>query len=424
MKIGAIVFFAGMVGCAVLQPISAAMSATPAEKVLYSFCSRKGCADGTQPEVGVIYVNGALYGATMIGGTGHSEECNQFDGCGVLFKLDPGSGAEQVLHSFCSSKNCMDGDRPFGDLIYLGGLVYGTTYGGGVNGEYGTVYSLDPATDVHKVVYSFCSIALCLDGWGPMGSFIHSGNTLYGTTNGGGPGGQNRGTVYSFYRTNGAESALYSFCQELSCFDGEYPSAGLVAAGGVAYGTTYDGGVYNGGTVFSLNLKTGAETVLYSFCTQANCADGAHPQSGLIDINGYLYGMTSVGGDGVYCPNTSGCGTLFAVNASSGAESVLHAFCSQESCSDGSEGTAFTTGGLINVNGVLYGTTQYGGEGASGTVFSFDLKSRSETVVHAFGGPPDGNEPAAGLINVKGVLYGTTLFGGVHGGGSVFQLRL
>jgi uncharacterized repeat protein (TIGR03803 family) len=76
------------------------------------------------------------------------------------------------------------------------------------------------------------------------------------------------------------------------------------------------------------------------------------------------------------------------------------------------------------VNGVLYGTTQYGGEGASGTVFSFDLKSRSETVVHAFGGPPDGNEPAAGLINVKGVLYGTTLFGGVHGGGSVFQLRL
>src|ERR1700674_5667445 len=43
------------------------------------------------------------------------------------------------------------------------------------------------------------------------------------------------------------------------------------------------------------NLYT--ETVLYSFCSQTNCADGFEPYAGLIeDASGNFYGTTSLGG--------------------------------------------------------------------------------------------------------------------------------
>jgi uncharacterized repeat protein (TIGR03803 family) len=100
-------------------------------------------------------------------------------------------------------------------------------------------------------------------------------------------------------------SVLYSFCSSANCADGELPQAGLIQdAAGNLYGTTTAGGGNsnsscgsNGcGTVFKLD-STGQETVLYSFCSAANCTDGAAPQAGLIqDDTGNLYGTTSVGG--------------------------------------------------------------------------------------------------------------------------------
>ena len=59
------------------------------------------------------------------------------------------------------------------------------------------------------------------------------------------------------------------------------------------------------GTVFSVNPTTGAETVLYSFC-QRKCADGTFPFAGLIDVKRTLYGTTFAGG-------TNSGGTVFAV---------------------------------------------------------------------------------------------------------------
>jgi len=61
--------------------------------------------------------------------------------------------------------------------------------------------------------------------------------------------------------------------------DGVIPAAGLINANGTLYGTTTYGGHHHGqgGTVFSLNLGTGEEKVLYSFCSQQNCVDGEWP---------------------------------------------------------------------------------------------------------------------------------------------------
>jgi uncharacterized repeat protein (TIGR03803 family) len=50
--------------------------------------------------------------------------------------------------------------------------------------------------------------------------------------------------------------------------------------------------------------------------------------------------------------------------------------------------------------------------------------SWTQTTLHSFGDGTDGQEPYAGLIrNTAGVFYGTTAWGGAHGGGTVFEIE-
>ena len=79
---------------------------------------------------------------------------------------------------------------------------------------------------------------------------------------------------------------------------------------------------------------------------------------------------------------------------------------------------------LIDVNGTLYGTTNFGGAYGPGTVFSISASGK-EKVLHSFAGGSDGAGPYGGLIDVNGTLYGTTEFGGgTHRHGTVFALTL
>jgi uncharacterized repeat protein (TIGR03803 family) len=43
-------------------------------------------------------------------------------------------------------------------------------------------------------------------------------------------------------------------------------------------------------------------------------------------------------------------------------------------------------------------------------------------VLHAFSGGSDGAIPYAGLVNLNGTLYGTTLRGGANNAGTVFAI--
>ncbi len=135
------------------------------------------------------------------------------------------------------------------------------------------------------------------------------------------------------------------------------------------YGTTRSGGgtgCYNNlgcGTVFSLNLTTGAETILHSF---TGGRDGAIPESSLTDVKGILYGTTEEGGNSNADCFSLGCGTIFSIDLGTGAEKVLYTFCGQEYCTDG----ASPDGALLNINGALYGTTFQGGAYGFGTIFS------------------------------------------------------
>lgn len=383
------------------------------ERVVYSFGNG---TDGQGPE-GLLDVNGTLIGTTSAGGS--------FGG-GAIFTLDPATGAETVLYSFCSQTNCTDGEVPEGSLINVKGTLYGTTNQGGTSGN-GTVFAFDPSTGTETVLYSFCSQQNCTDGASPNADLIDVKGSLYGTTLFGGLNGYSSGgTVFSIDRSTGAETVLYSFCSQQNCTDGEGPDAGLIVAKGVLYGTTGGGGPSSNGTVFALDPSTGAEKVLYPFCSQQNCADGAFPYATLIDLKGVLYSTTVYGG-------ATNNGTVFALNPSTGTETVLYSFCSQPYCPDG----ALPYSSLIEVDDTLYGTTVGGGTGKSqeclsfvgstcGTVFSVNQKSGTETVLHSFctqQNCTDGANPLNSLIRANGKLYGTTPLGGTYDGGTVFVLK-
>lgn len=64
--------------------------------------------------------------------------------------------------------------------------------------------------------------------------------------------------------------------------------------------------------------------------------------------------------------------------------------------------------------GTLYGATDYGGSLSGGTVYKVDIATGVETVLHDFGYDTNGTTPFAPPIDVNGVLYGTTLYGGTQ----------
>src|ERR1035441_332430 len=206
--------------------------------------------------------------------------------------------------------------------------------------------------------------------------------------------------------------------------DGTNPRAGLIFdAAGNLYGTTENGGTNGVGTVFELTPTAGGgwtETVLYSFCSQANCTDGYQPWAGLIfDAAGNLYGTTVYGGTAD--TTCSYCGTVFELtpNGSGGwTETVLHSF------GDGTDGFYPSAGLIFDAAGNLYGTTAMGGTYDypwDGTVFELTPAAGggwTEKVLYSFGGGTDGYWPEAGLIfDAAGNLYGTT-YSGVGSGRS------
>ncbi|HEY3636831.1 MAG TPA: choice-of-anchor tandem repeat GloVer-containing protein [Rhizomicrobium sp.] len=400
MRTARFIVFASLVVYAAIQPSLAAELARVKEKVLHSFGTG---ADGAKPFAGLTQMKAALYGTTIADGA---------NGEGTLFALDAKTGAETVLYSFCSHANCTDGSQPYGGVVALNGELYGTTFEGGAASE-GSVFAFDPATGQQTVLYSFCAQENCTDGYEPIAGLIAVKGKLYGTTFSGGAHGS--GTVFAIDVKTGAETTLYSFCSKAGCADGESPESNLVELDGILYGTNVAGGADGQGVAFAIDPKSDAERTLHSFCSQQDCADGGLAEAGLTALNGVLYGAAATGGanDG---------GTAFSLDPNTGAETVLYSFCNQENCTDGA--TPFSS--LLVVKGTLYGMTIDGGATGYGTVFSLAPSNGTESVLYSFCRKKhctDGVGSDAALIDVKGTLYSTTFFGGANGQGTAFALK-
>jgi uncharacterized repeat protein (TIGR03803 family) len=356
----------------------------------------------------------------------------------LLVTSTQAASQERVLHSF---GNGADGALPFAALtIDAAGNLYSTTAGGGTyNG--GTVYGLTRVAArgwTEKVLYSFCPQSYCPDGASPLaGLILDAAGNLYGTTWLGGAYGL--GTVFELTPTAGGgwtETVLYSFGAN-GPFDAAFPYAGLIFdAAGNLYGTTYQGGNFSAycsdygcGTVFELTPNGSGgwtETVLYSFCSQTNCTDGASPPASLIfDAAGNLYGTTYAGGVYNLCYQNTGCGTVFEMTptaAGGWTERVLHSFGS------GTDGAGPYAGVISDAVGNLYGTTVEGGTYNYGTVFEMTPTPGggwTEKALHSFNNNgTDGLNAFTGLILKAGShLYGTTKYGGTYDDGTAFELK-
>jgi uncharacterized repeat protein (TIGR03803 family) len=489
-------------------------------KTLYSFCAQGGtsCTDGANPYSGVIQdAAGNLYGTTQGGGA---------YGWGTVFELIPSVGpwgqvsySEKVLHSFCSQGGgyCTDGALPilWNLIIDSAGNLYGTTIYGGANSIYlgvpagssgypstsgyaGVVFELSPNANrtnwTYRVLYSFCAQggAGCTDGRGPQsGVIMGPDGNLYGSTSEGGAQNSNCcngacGTIFELIpnvdKSIWTEKLLYVFCKQggAICADGGNPHSGVrFAFGGLLGNADLGGGAYSnqaggapgqatGGNVFLLTPKEpGAPwtyKVLYSFCSQPNCADGSAPEqdSMVVDPSGRIYGTAALGGNNnASCVTPQGfalgCGVVFELSPNADrtawTERVVYAFCAVggANCTDGS---LPDLGIIQDAQGNLVGTTLTGGaNNQNGVVFAVnpklgadDQSALIQTARYSAAGNPGGDHSTSGTEQVlynfcaqpncadsggggnavtmlaPGRIYSGTFGGGAYGMGVIFEL--
>jgi uncharacterized repeat protein (TIGR03803 family) len=176
--------------------------------------------------------------------------------------------------------------------------------------------------------------------------------------------------------------------------------------------------------VFLFWATTAVALPAQTFTNQHNFdgADGDEPTAGLVQgIDGNLYGTTQFGGanSGKFC--STGCGTVFKITLS-GKLITLYSFCAQSNCTDGSRPLAVL---IQATDGNFYGTTWFGGAHGGGTAFKI-TPSGILTTIYSFCSKTsctDGGSPTGGLVQAtNGNFYGTTQDGGAHGGGTVFKI--
>ncbi|MGC9951489.1 MAG: choice-of-anchor tandem repeat GloVer-containing protein [Bryobacteraceae bacterium] len=275
-----------------------------------------------------------------------------------------------------------------GVTLGSGGTLYGTTGSGGSMNS-GTAFSLTPPAVsggawTGAVLYDFTAFTQYNYSTtaGPSGLAIGSGGVLYGTTSGGGntsyncAGAAGCGTVFSLTppaATGGAwtESTVYEFPAPASPGNASNPAAGVVVGnGGVLYGTSAGGTSYQG-TLFSVTppLVAGGDWtggVLYNFTGSGS----AGSPSGLAMGNGgVLYGTTPYGSGSCTTNGSNGCGTVFALIPPPSADGVW-AEATLYNFTGGSDGANPMAGVTIGSGGVLYGTTTGTN---SATVFSLTV---------------------------------------------------
>ena len=291
--------------------------------------------NGANPQGALIQgTNGNFYGTTYNGGTN--------GGYGTVFEMTP-AGALTSLVSF----NNANGANPAAALVLgTNGNFYGTTYNGGTNGGFGTVFEMTPA-GIFTSLVSFNNT----NGANPAAALTGDGHGgFYGTTSGGGTNG-GLGTIFKM-TSNGALTSVFSFSGD----NGAFPSAGLtIGSDGNFYGSTVGGGA-NGdinGTIFRMTTH-GVLTTLVSLAN----TNGATPYDAPIQgADGNFYGTTSAGG-----VSNSNFGTVFEMTAN-GALANLYSF------SD-----AFPYAGLVLGNdGNYYGTTYGGAVLPDGAIFRITI---------------------------------------------------
>jgi uncharacterized repeat protein (TIGR03803 family) len=351
---------------------------------LYAFTGNAG--DGATPDSALTQDTlGNLLGTTRYGGINGSGN----NGFGTAFSFKPTGLA--YLTSF-AGKN---GAQPLGALVQdAAGNSYGVCSTGGANGN-GNLFKIS-ATGVLSTLYDFSALnasAHNSDGANPVaGLVLGADGNLYGTTERGGANGT--GTVFKV-SVKGKLTTLHVFSGVKGSAntnpDGANPVAALVqgselGTSGNFYGTTSFGGSHGYGTLFQVT-SSGKLTTLHSF---TSLGEGAQPSAALLQgTDGNFYGTTSIGG-------AVGEGTVFSLDAKTPAITLLtpgSASAGSAALTLLVSGGNYTPKSVVSWNGVSLVTTYVSSQSLKAAVPASSLLSKgkvSVTVVSASTGVSNG----------------------------------
>ena len=298
-----------------------------------------------------------------------------------------------------------NGGDPYGPLVQApDGNLYGQASGPGF--AYGEIFRATPTGQI-TTLYSFCSQPNCADGNSSTPPILGSDGNLYGVALRGSGGGYSySGTLYRM-TLEGQITTLYTFCPSANCTYEEIPNGIVEGDDGSFYGATFFGGTQDSGSVFKVSTN-GQYTLLHSFCSASNCADGYTPLfPPILGRDGKFYG-TALGRQG---------GVVYQMT-SSGAYKVLHTFCYP--CIEGGVPSRL----VQDAKGNLFGTTTFAVSYNTGNVFEIST-THQYRILHRFlyGG---GVDPGTGLtLGSDGNFYGVALndnfdTGGGHG--TIFEV--
>ncbi|MGD0251648.1 MAG: choice-of-anchor tandem repeat GloVer-containing protein [Verrucomicrobiota bacterium] len=396
--------------------------------------------DGANPCAGLVLSGGQLFGTTQYGDSGDGSDD------GTVFRVDINGNNFTNLYSFTDSVGV--GFTPDAELLLSGSTLYGVTGNGGFG--FGTVFKINTDGSNFGTVVNLNIIA----GWGPDGGLVLSGGVLYGGTGLGGMPGLGNGVVYSVPTDGSSLTALVIFAGPNGAAD---PDTGLALSGNTLYGTTEGGGTNGTGTLFEIGTNGSGYAEIKDFSitdSSGDNPDGADPRAVLVLSGGTFYGTTRYGG-------TAGWGTVFKLNADGTGFTNIYSFTdpypicawaplvvsgstlygtgSGESFGSvfriNTDGSGFTnfykfngtdgnnpSAGWTLSGNVLYGTTMNGGSG-HGNIFQLNTDGSHYTNIYSFSGGNDGAGPGSVLVLSNGVLYGTTYNGGTNGQGTVFKIN-
>jgi uncharacterized repeat protein (TIGR03803 family) len=340
------------------------------ENIEYSFFAPNS---GSLPIASLTQAsNGLLYSITTSGGKYNY---------GTLYSYNIYTGTLMVLHNFDSIHGWPAGDGN-GIMQAKNGLLYGGTIYGGTYNE-GVLYSFNLSTDTLIVLHNFDTVT---GGWPSNEKLVEDtvNGILYGTTGGGGL--NYDGVLYSYTIATNQYTVLQTFNAAVG---GNTPGNDIyLAKNGMLYVMILGNDSNINGQILRYDPKTGNDTVVFNF----NDTLGSDPQGDgmMLASNGLLYGVVNGGGKGGFIFSfdlaTNKYVPLFSLDSATGASP----YCTLVQNPD---------------DGLLYGMTQLGGTDFTGVIFSYDINTGQEKVLHSFNSTNgDGYFPYAGLTLVKDTL--------------------
>ncbi len=262
-------------------------------------------SDGQQPS-SLTLVGSKLYGVTTGGGSGHS---------GTIFSINTDGTGYDVVYSFAPSS--ISGLDP-GSLTYANGRLYGTSDGSGTDGK-GEIYSINLDGTGFTLIHSFMD--------SPDGAFggaglatSNNGGTFYGTTIGGGVNGD--GTVFSLLLSSGP--IIQNAAPVGTPVTADFVVGGAVTTGGPADNNTINSLLFQSGGTLTINntLTLASGNVTTNGGTTSINGGTLSGSNGLnFDVEGNLTVGSTLAGSGV-TKSGSGVLTLTSSNTYSGGTQV------------------------------------------------------------------------------------------------------